>query len=235
MNVDVVLAPAEIDGLPGRNLQETTCVIFDVLRATSSMLTALAHGAEEIHPARTVDEARGLKRSMPDALMGGERHGERIEGFDVGNSPLEYVTGMPRRIISTTTNGTVAIRACEHAQRVVIGALLNMATLARALQSGSPRLLLVCAGTFRDPALEDIFAAGMLCSHFSGAAFSDSALTAQALFQRYAADPFSALAASRNGRVLLGKGRTEEVRWCAQVSRFDVLGLLTGAAIRHAP
>jgi 2-phosphosulfolactate phosphatase len=197
------------------------------------MLTALAHGTEEIHPARTIDEARGLKGSMPDALLGGERHGERIEGFDFGNSPLEYVAGMPRRIISTTTNGTVAIRACEQARQVVIGALLNMSTLVRAMQSGSSPVLLVCAGTFRDPALEDIFAAGMLCSQLSGAALSDSALTAQALFERYAANPFSALAASRNGQVLLGKGRAEEVRWCAQVSRFDLLGVLAGTAIRR--
>src|SRR5438874_260400 len=90
MKIDVVLNPPEIDPLPQRDLHDTVAVVFDVLRATSTMLTALANGATEIFPVRTIEEARTLKQSMPEALLGGERHGERIEGFDLGNSPLEY-------------------------------------------------------------------------------------------------------------------------------------------------
>src|SRR4051812_30224806 len=129
MHIDVVLNPAEIALLPGRDLSATTCVVFDVLRATSSMLTALAHGVAEIHPVRTIEEALALKERMPDAVLGGERYGNLIPGFDIGNSPAEYVALAGRSIISTTTNGTVALRACEHAARVLVGAVLNLSAL----------------------------------------------------------------------------------------------------------
>ena len=92
MKVEVILTPAEI-ALTGRGetCSAATCVVFDVLRATSTMLTALAHGARRIYPVSTVAEAWNLKRmKLPDALLGGERNGVRIEGFDLGNSPCEY-------------------------------------------------------------------------------------------------------------------------------------------------
>ena len=129
MKFDAALTPADISRLPERDLSGTTCVVFDVLRATSSMITALANGAAEIFPAKTIEEARALREKMPDALLGGERHGERIEGFDLGNNPFEYAAHSGRRIISTTTNGTIALRACERAGRVLVGALLNLAAL----------------------------------------------------------------------------------------------------------
>src|SRR4051794_28316015 len=110
MTIDAVLTPAEIALLPETDLGDATCVVFDVLRATSSMLTALAGGAKEIIPVRTIEEARAARKIHPHALLGGERHGERIEGFDLGNSPFEYRELPGRSIISTTTNGTVALR-----------------------------------------------------------------------------------------------------------------------------
>src|SRR5258706_15449923 len=102
MRIDAVLSPPEIDLLPERDLSNATAVVFDVLRATSSMIIAFAHGAAEIIPARTIEEALSLKARMPDAKLGGERHGDRIEGFDLGNSPLEYRDVRGARIITTT-------------------------------------------------------------------------------------------------------------------------------------
>src|SRR6266568_1846042 len=119
MEIDVILNPAEIALLPGRDLSSATCIVFDVLRATSSMITALAHGASEIHPVRTIEDALSLKSRLPDAVLGGERHGERIPGFDAGNAPHEYLGFAGRRIITTTTNGTMALRACDTANRVL--------------------------------------------------------------------------------------------------------------------
>src|SRR4051794_25900005 len=135
MHIDVVLNPAEIALLPTRDLSGTTCVVFDVLRATSSMVTALAHGVNEIHPVCTIDEAQALKTRLPNAVLGGERQGESIPGFDIGNSPSEYTTLRGRRIVTTTTNGTVALRACELADRVLVGALLNLGALAETLRA----------------------------------------------------------------------------------------------------
>src|SRR6187549_1935392 len=109
MHIDAVLTPADIALLPQRDLAGVTCVVFDVLRATSSMITGLAHGATEIHPVCTIEEALALRQQLPDAVLGGERQGDPIPGFDVGNSPLEYRESMAgRKIITTTTNGTVA-------------------------------------------------------------------------------------------------------------------------------
>ncbi len=234
MKIDVVLSPPEIDLLPQRNLRDTTCVIFDVLRATSSIVTALANGAREIFPVRTIEEALALKAQTPDALLGGERNGDRIEGFDLGNSPLEYRDLKSPRIITTTTNGTIALRACEHAREVLVGALLNMNALVSRLKSGAPEnVLLVCAGTFRELALEDVLAAGMLCSNLPGAELSDPARVACALFEKHRHDALACLRESRNGGVLLAKGREEELRWCAQVSVFDVVGVMENGVIRR--
>src|SRR5690349_7450333 len=101
--IDVVLSPPESDLLPQRDLANSVAVVFDVLRATSTIITALAHGAAGIRPVRTIEEAWALKEKHPDALLGGERHGDRIEGFDLGNSPLEYGANVQGREIITTT------------------------------------------------------------------------------------------------------------------------------------
>ena len=234
MRIHVVLTPAEIAALPVQQLGETTCVVFDVLRATSSMITALAHGASEIHPVVTVEEARALRREMPSAVLGGERQGERIDGFDVGNSPLEYRDLRGMKIISTTTNGTVALRACEQAEVVLVGALLNLQVLVEEIRWREPEdLLLVCAGTFESFALEDAYAAGMLIAALDGAALTDAAQAARALPVLFPT-PLEALRASRNGQVLLAKRRAQEVEWCAQVSRFNVIGIMDQTVIRTA-
>jgi 2-phosphosulfolactate phosphatase len=233
MRIDVAINPAEIAALPTRQLAHTTCVVFDVLRATSSMITALAGGVTEIHPVRTIEEALDLKADLPQALLGGERHGEAIKGFDLGNSPFEYCDLGQRQIITTTTNGTIALRACEQAEAVLVGAMLNLAELSDEIRWREPEdLLLVCAGTFAEFALEDACAAGLLIAALPGAELSDSAHAALAITKLFP-DPLEALRAARNGRALAAKGRGKEVEWCAQVSRFNVVGIMEQAVIRR--
>lgn len=232
MTIDVVLNPAEIALLPQRDLSATTCVVFDVLRATSSMITGLAHGAVEIHPVTTIDEAFAMKKRLPHAVLGGERHGDRIEGFDVGNSPLEYLDLGGRTIITTTTNGTVALRACEKAERVLVGAILNIDALAAELRRTQPeQVVLVCAGTFADFALEDAVAAGLLIGEIEHAELTDSAYASLAITRLYP-EPIEVLRRARNGRALHAKGRSAEVEWCAQQSRFNIVGSMEQAVIR---
>ena len=232
MKITVALDPAEIAHLPKRDLSRTTCVVFDVLRATSSMITALAHGALEIHPVRTIEEARELKADMPHAVLGGERDGEIIAGFEVGNSPFEYTGLTGRTIITTTTNGTIALRACEHAETVLVGAILNLAELADEIRWREPQeLLLVCAGTFEEFALEDACAAGLLIAALPDTQLTDAAHAALAIAKQFPT-PLAALRAARNGRALAAKGRGKEVDWCAQASRFNVVGIMEQAIIR---
>ena len=233
MIIDAVLTPAEIDLLPQQDLAQTHCIVFDVLRATSSILTGLAHGAEEIRPVVSIDEALAFRSQWPDAVLGGERFGDRIDGVDLGNSPQEYCRDGLRRIITTTTNGTVALRACEAAREVWVGALLNMQALVERLRQSAPeRVLLVCAGTFRELALEDVLAAGMLASAFPEAALTDAAQVALSLYQRYQGRELAGLEQSKNGGVLQASGRGGDVAWCAQISCFPVVGILREGVIR---
>jgi 2-phosphosulfolactate phosphatase len=172
INIDVVLTPAEFPVLTKRDLSHTTCVVFDVLRATSSMLTALNNGAEAIVPVSEIPEALAVKARQPEAMLAGERHGLRIRkeltgsiDFDFGNSPRDFTPDKVRgkTIAWTTTNGTRALRACAHAEMVLVGALVNLRSLAELLDTLRPKkLLLVCAGTFEEGAFEDQFAAGAL-------------------------------------------------------------------------
>ena len=136
--IEVMFTPADFRALRQRDLADATCVVLDVLRATSVMVTALANGAAAFIPVEEISTAIALKRERPEALLAGEREGLRIGSalsggteFDLGNSPREFtptkVKG--RTIISTTTNGTRALRACLGAGVVVIGSFLNSFSL----------------------------------------------------------------------------------------------------------
>ncbi len=248
MNVETVLAPAEIARLPGRDLSRATCVVFDVLRATSTILTALFNGARRVYPVSTIEEALVLRAArLPLALLGGEREGRRIEGFDLGNSPREYtpeaVAG--RDIITTTTNGTVALRACEAARTVHAGAFLNLRALANRLvadRAQAEHVVLVCAGTGDRFALEDGLAAGALLAllgsrndaprqRVSTLAMDDASAAMLALYKRCRRRPLAALQASENGRRLRQIGLDGDIEWCARESPLDRVALLRAGAL----
>jgi 2-phosphosulfolactate phosphatase len=141
-------------------------VVIDVLRASTTIITALAHGAGRVLPVRTIGEARRL--AVAGGLLGGERGGRPIEGFDLGNSPREYsrdrIAGRP--IVITTTNGTAALQACSAAAEVLVGGVVNRsAVAARARQLaavGGCDVHLVCAGTDGEITAEDLLGAGAI-------------------------------------------------------------------------
>ena len=257
MNVEVVLTPAEIALLPGRDLRGFTCVVFDVLRATSTMVTALFNGANRIFPVSTIAEALTLRETrLPGALLGGERGGKSLEGFDLGNSPREHtpeaVAG--RDIISTTTNGTVALRACDGARTVLAGAFLNLRAVADHLsahESDGERLLLVCAGTGERFALEDGLAAGALLGllkarsdagrpHTARFEMDDASVAMLALYKRSERRLLGAMQASENGRRLAELGLDGDIEWCARESPMDWIalmrnGVLEGQKVARGP
>ena len=149
-------------------------IVIDVLRASTTIVTALAHGATGVRPVLTVEVARALAAgfgsgSDSGVLLGGERGGLRIDGFDLGNSPLEYARARVagRRIVITTTNGTAAVDACTDASEVLIGAIVNRAAAAArarelAVAHGTSTIHLVCAGTDGEVTEEDRLAAGAI-------------------------------------------------------------------------
>ncbi len=173
MNIETILTPAELPALAKRDLRETICVVFDILRATSTFVTALHNGAKAIVPVSEIAEALAFRQKQPDVLLGGERDGVRIRAaqtggidFDLGNSPREFTPDKVRgkTIVSTTTNGTRALRACTGAKTVLAASFLNLTATVNFIKKLRPaNVLVVCAGTRENTALEDVLAAGAMC------------------------------------------------------------------------
>ena len=224
MRIDAVLHPVELPALDLTDLRGTVCVVFDVLRATSTIVTALAHGVKGVYPAGSIEEAHALKQRFPEALLGGERQGRRIKGFDLGNSPLEYLDLEEKEIITTTTNGTVALRACRHAAEVYAGALLNIDHLAEVLRRRRPDdLLLVCAGSGQGFSLEDAIGAGALVDRLQevGPLLGDAARAAHSLYAGHRRALEETFRLTLNGQALERIGKSADIAWCARLSCYQ--------------
>ncbi len=239
--LEVLLAPAEVAVLDRRDLSQTVCVVFDVLRATSTMVTALGNGAAAVRPVAEIAEALSVRERQPEVLLAGERDGVRIEGhltggigFDLGNSPREVTAARVggRTIAATTTNGTRALRACAPAAAVLLGSFLNLRATAEFIErQGPPDLLLVCSGTLDQAAYEDLLGAGALCDllwpKYGGGAVADSAHIARRLFLLEQNDLPAAAARSRNGRRLMARPELrDDVPFCVQRDVFSFVAEL---------
>ncbi len=150
---------------PGALRGGVAVVVVDVLRATTVMVHALAAGCEAVIPCAEIDEAKAVAASLPPgtALLGGERGGLPISGFDLGNSPGDYTPEVCRgkTLVMSTTNGTRAILASLEAERVLIGAFVNLEAVGFALQDETRPVHLICAGTEGLVSFEDALAAGV--------------------------------------------------------------------------
>jgi 2-phosphosulfolactate phosphatase len=223
-------------------------VVIDVLRASTTIITALAHGAAGVRPVLTIEQARELaarNRAGPAMLLGGERGGLRIDGFDLGNSPLEYAPArvVGRRIVITTTNGTAALDVCGAAAEVLIGAIVNRTAVAArarelARSQGVADIHLVCAGTDGQVTEEDLLAAGGILDAASRLAGSDrdtldaSAMAARAEFRGVLAAAggadaalaiVAAFATSRGGRNLVDLGMQADLPAAAAIDSLPVV------------
>lgn len=176
--IRVCLSPALIGNY---KLEQTTVVVIDILRATTSMCVAFGHGAAAMIPLETVEEAAAYRDQ--GYLVGAERNGEMIPGFDFGNSPYSYMRPLTgQRIAITTTNGTQAIHAARHAQQIVIGAFANKTVLTDYLLAQSGDVLLLCSGWKNNVNLEDtIFAGAMVVALASVCQPRDDAATISSL------------------------------------------------------
>ncbi len=147
-------------------IEGSRTVVIDVLRATSVMLTALYNGAAWIRPAGNIEEAWEIKAQYPYAIMGGERDAVRIEGFDAGNSPLEYTVEKVhgRGIILSTTNGTKAIGIAAGASEVILAAFINLSSIVKYLSFSDQPVHLLCSGTHGDFSMDDFLCAGGIIS-----------------------------------------------------------------------
>ncbi|HZY05053.1 MAG TPA: 2-phosphosulfolactate phosphatase [Anaeromyxobacteraceae bacterium] len=234
--VHVLLKKEELDAqrLPGK-----VVVVLDVLFATSSIATALAHGATEVVPTLDGEAALAEARRRPEGsyLLSGELNASTLPGF-AHPTPLallgEHLAG--RALIYSTTNGTVAVAKAGRADHVYAGALLNGEAIVDHIERVHPAdtVLLVCAGSADNFNLEDFYGAGYLVSLLArrGAAhdLSDAASAARLLHDR--ADALECLSQSRVGRMMLDRGLGRELEFAAQKSRFDVVPGLSGGCLR---
>ena len=239
--IEVLFSPAEFEALHRRNLAGTTCVVFDVLRATSSIITALANGARSVTPVATIDEALGEKARDPVVLLAGERDGVKITAkltgsidFDFGNSPREFAEASlaAKSIVMTTTNGTRALKACSGAKEIVVGSLLNLSATAAYFQACQVEdLLVVCSGTYEEASYEDLLGAGALVNavwnSFRDGHMADSAQIARNAYLAAEGDLLHAMQFARNARRLLGIPELkEDVRFCLQRDAFPLVATM---------
>lgn len=232
MNVDAFLSHREVDP---NAVNGGVAVVVDVVRATSTMVEALAHGARAILPALSVDEALELVKTLgrEDTALCGERGGLKIEGFDLGNSPGEFTADRVegKRLIMTTTNGTRSFRAAEGARKVFAASFLNVSAVARAaageIQEGATGLVVICAGKEGRFGLDDAVCAGALLRRFqevwSGELFpGDGARACEALAERFTADA-GFLSGTAAGRALVEVDLAQDLQDCARMDARDVV------------
>jgi len=188
-------------------------VVVDVLRATSSIVQALASGYERVLCCESIERAerlRGLGR-----VLAGERECVPPPGFDLGNSPSGFTSPLGTEVVLATTNGApTLVEAAKAAERVVVAALFNLSAAADAVRDAD--VLLVCAGTDGRPGLDDVYVAGRIVGLLEGPR-TDSARMAECVAERYP-DPAAALAASKAARNLLEVSLEDDVRDCGQES-----------------
>ena len=232
MKLDVHFTPA---GLTLAEVQGRTVFAIDILRATTSMCAAMSSGAKAIIPVASTEEALRLAQTIgsDDVLLAGERNCARIEGFQLGNSPLEMTEAAVRgkTLVVSTTNGTRALLACQGAGAVYpacAGNLSLTAERAREALDIEGGMVVVCAGRGGAFSLDDAYAAGRLVSAALGGSrarrgLNDAALTSLDLVRRYGDNWERALGRSRAGRELVRLGFADDVRASARPDAYPVL------------
>ena len=229
--IDVFTLPGQVDGAP---LGKSTAIVVDILRASTCIVTALAHGANCVRPCVSIEEAQRQAAELPgSAILGGERGGVPIQGFSLGNSPAEYESSAVagKDVIITTTNGTTAIAQCETSQRVYIGAFANLSATCETVAQ-SPRVAIVCAGTDGHPTSEDLLFAGCLIVELEKRRRYKLSTNAQASREMWnsarrqiqqGCSLYQLLCESQGGQNLLKLGYEKDIEFSAEIDRFQVV------------
>ncbi|MBI4610585.1 MAG: 2-phosphosulfolactate phosphatase [Candidatus Rokubacteria bacterium] len=241
MRADAALTLAD---LSAHRLRGRAAVVIDVFRASTTIVTALANGARMLIPVLTPEEARARARAFPpaDVLLGGERRGEPIVGFDLGNSPLQYTPERVRDkvVVFTTTNGTQALRAASGAAVAAVCGLVNVEAVAGWALATGRDLTVVCSGETGALSLEDTVAAGLLLDAIADKAgpleITDAARACRAVAGHYRRRLDGLLTDSAWARELEQRGYHDDLRACLALSVYAEVPVLEGDVVtRPAP
>ncbi len=238
LRIEVHFTPGHLDEM---ELKDKNIVVIDVLRASTTIAVALMNGAKEIIPVSNIDSAVKISGSLfgDVVLRAGERNAKMIEGFNLGNSPLEYKEEIVRgkSIIFMTTNGSGTMVKGRHAKNLVVAGFVNISTVVGFLRELHSDVIIICAGKENNFCIEDAVCAGRIINMLERDAEEDfapddAALAAATLDKSLGRSLLKVLKNSEHGKYLSGLGFADDLKACAAVDSVSVLPVLSGNVIR---
>ena len=233
LEIQVCLSPALLNLY---EIENRTVVVTDVLRATSTMVSALEVGVKKILPVASRAEALEYI-GKENHLVAGERDGKKVEGFDLGNSPLsiqrEQELVKDKVLVMTTTNGTKALKQSETAKHIYIGALSNVSAIAKEVMSLNQDILVVCAGWKNRINLEDTLFAGSLCEAVKQQVkiYGDAAIMSQQLYNAHKSDLLHAIKCATHYQRLKSHGIEDDIAFCMTENSSTLVPVLENGFI----
>lgn len=208
-------------------VRNATVIVVDVLRATSVIITALSNGAKSVVPVTSVEEALSTKKKLESVVLGGERKAQKIEGFDLSNSPLEYKSEVihDRNVVITTTNGTKAISKSSAANKVYIGALINAKAVSSKAVKNEKDIIIVNAGTNGVFSMDDFITGGAIIDEILSEQeyeLTDIAKTALVIYRSHK-DIKSYVKGAAHYQILVDLGLEEDIDYCLQKDLFNIV------------
>ena len=225
--VEVCFSPLQY---PAYANNEAIVVVIDIFRATSAICTAFEYGVEAIIPVSSIEEAQAYREK--GYMVGAERQGQRVEGYELGNSPYHYMGDniKGKTTVLTTTNGTKAIEVSRDAYKVAIGSFLNLTAICNWLIEQQRDVLLLCAGWKGRFNLEDSAFAGAVCETLAHSPSftnpSDSATAAAQMYALAKGDLSAYLAESSHRRRLQNLQLKKDIEYCLQLDKTNVIPVL---------
>ncbi len=237
MKLNVLLSPLNADEL---YFTQKTTVVIDVLRASTTVIAALSNGAKEVIPVGTVEFAVKVSGGMfgGQTLIGGERNTKRIEGFALGNSPLEYTREAVenKTIVFYTTNGSKAIARAKFSNDLFVCSFNNLLGMAQHLVKLNKDVEILCAGHNNLFSLEDTVCAGMLVERIKrlnrSAKISDSSIAAQVLYEKFGDNILKMLENAEHGKRLIQNGFKKDIEYCSHYNITKNIPYFDGNALR---
>ncbi|MBU2020177.1 MAG: 2-phosphosulfolactate phosphatase [Bacteroidetes bacterium] len=226
-HVEVCFTPGEYEYFKS---EYEIVVVIDVLRATTAICAAFANGIQSIIPVSTLEEA--IEYKSKGYLVGAERKGQIVEGFDFGNSPFSYMKEelKGQDVVLTTTNGTKALHVAREAETVVVGSFINLDALCKWLEKQDKNILCLCSGWQDKFNLEDTICAGAICEYLiaTGNFISDedSSIAAKYLYISAKDNYFGYLKSSSHRRRLKNLNLNEDIKYCLTPNQTDVIPVL---------
>ena len=240
MNIDLIISARDIKE---EQIKGKVVVVIDVLRATSVMVTALSRGCEKIIPVKEVEEAikvASLEENNLKAILGGERNGVKIDGFNFSNSPLDYTCEAVKNkvLVMTTTNGTRAIKNSESAKEIFIASMINGEAIARKLVELNKDVVFINAGTDGMFSIDDFITSGYIISCIKNILvdsnevnLTDISITAEYLYENNH-DVFSIVEKALHYKRLKALGYDEDLKYCFKKSITDIVPVYKNGEIK---